>query len=143
MLRPLDIVVIIVYLAAIAAFGIYMSGKQSNTKDYYLGDRKLPWWAVCLSVVATESSALTVISVPAIAYLGSFTFLQLAIGYFVGRILVAFVLLPRYYQGELTTAYTFLGQRFGGRDAEYDWGNFPRHPATRRWRQTVRNRNSN
>ncbi|MGF1472282.1 MAG: sodium:solute symporter [Rubrobacteraceae bacterium] len=104
----------LVYLAVIAAFGIYMSGKQSNTKDYYLGDRNLPWWAVCLSVVATESSALTVISVPAIAYLGSFTFLQLALGYFVGRILVAFVLLPRYYQGELTTAYTFLGQRFGG-----------------------------
>ena len=114
MLRPLDIVVIIVYLVAIAAFGIYMSGKQSNTKDYYLGDRNLPWWAVCLSVVATESSALTVISVPAIAYLGSFTFLQLALGYFVGRIAVAFILLPRYYQGELTTAYTFLGQRFGG-----------------------------
>ena len=114
MLRPLDIVVIVVYLAAIAAFGIYMGGKQSNTKDYYLGARNLPWWAVCLSVVATESSALTVISVPAIAYLGSFTFLQLAIGYFVGRILVAFVLLPRYFAGNLTTAYTFLGQRFGG-----------------------------
>lgn len=113
MLRPLDIVVIILYLVVIAAFGIWMSGRQRNTKDYYLGDRNLPWWAVCLSVVATESSALTVISVPAIAYLGSFTFLQLAIGYFVGRVLVAFILLPRYYQGELTTAYTFLGQRFG------------------------------
>lgn len=70
MLRPLDIVVILVYLAAIAAFGIYMGGQQANTKDYYLGDRNLPWWAVCLCVVATESSALTVISVPAVAYLG-------------------------------------------------------------------------
>jgi len=115
MLRPLDLVVIVVYLIVIAAFGIYMGGKQSSTKDYYLGDRKLPWWAVCLSVVATESSALTVISVPAVAYLGSFTYLQLAIGYLIGRILVAFVLLPRYYAGNLTTAYTFLGQRFGGK----------------------------
>ena len=115
MLRPLDIVVIIAYLAAIAAFGIWMGGKQSSTKDYYLGDRNLPWWAVCLSVVATESSALTVISVPAVAYLGSFTYLQLAIGYLIGRVVVAFVLLPRYYGGNLTTAYTFLGERFGGR----------------------------
>lgn len=115
MLRPLDIVVIVVYLIVIAAFGIYMGGRQTNTKDYYLGDRRLPWWAVCLSVVATESSALTVVSVPAVAYLGALTYLQLAIGYLIGRILVAFVLLPRYWAGNLTTAYTFLGQRFGGR----------------------------
>jgi solute:Na+ symporter, SSS family len=112
-LRSLDIIVMVVYLIVIAGFGIWIAGRQANTKDYFLGDRNLPWWAVCLSVVATESSALTVISVPAVAYLGSFTYLQLAIGYLIGRILVAFILLPRYFRGNLTTAYTFLGQRFG------------------------------
>lgn len=114
MLQAIDLVVIIAYLVGTAALGIYMSGKQSNTKDYFLGNRDLPWWAVCLSVVATETSALTVISVPAVAYLGAFTYLQLALGYLIGRVAVAFFLLPRYYRGDLTTAYAFLGQRFGG-----------------------------
>lgn len=115
MLHTIDFAVIIVYLVGMVAFGIYMGGRQSNVRDYFLGNRNLPWWAVCLSVVATESSALTVISVPAFAYLGAFTFLQLVLGYLIGRILVAFVLLPRYYRGDLTTAYAFLGQRFGRR----------------------------
>lgn len=115
MLNTLDLAVMVIYLAGIAALGIWLAGRQKDTTDYFLGGRNLPWWAVCLSVVATESSALTVISVPATAYLGSFTFLQLALGYLIGRILVAFVLLPRYYRGNLTTAYAFLGQRFGGR----------------------------
>lgn len=73
----------------------------------------MPWSAVCLSVVATETSALTVISVPSVAYLDDITFLQVAIGYLLGRIVVAFVLLPRYYRGDLTTAYAYLGLRFG------------------------------
>lgn len=115
MLHTIDFAVIAIYLVGMAAFGIYMGGRQTNVKDYFLGNRNLPWWAACLSVVATESSALTVVSVPATAYLGSFTFLQLAIGYLLGRILVAFVLLPRYYRGDFTTAYGFLGQRFGRR----------------------------
>src|SRR5690606_7574160 len=71
-----------------------------------------PWWAVCFSVVATETSTLTVISVPTVAYLGTFTYLQLAIGYLIGRLVVAFVLLPKYYAGNLVSAYEFLGQRF-------------------------------
>jgi SSS family solute:Na+ symporter len=114
-LHSIDVAVMVAYLLGMAALGIYMGGKQASKDDYFLGGRNLPWWAVCLSVVATESSALTVISVPATAYLGSFTFLQLAIGYLIGRVVVAFVLLPRYYRGNLTTAYSFLGQRFGGR----------------------------
>jgi len=112
-MRGLDIGVIVAYLVASAVLGLWLSGKQENLKGYFLGNRDLPWWAVSLSVVATETSALTVISVPAVAYLGDITFLQLALGYLVGRVIVAFVLLPRYYAGEMVTAYAYLGKRFG------------------------------
>ncbi len=109
----IDLLVIVVYLAASAWLGLRLSGKQRSLKGYFLGNRDLPWWAVCLSVVATETSALTVISVPTVAYLGTLTFLQVALGYLVGRVVVALVLLPRYYRGEMTTAYAYLGLRFG------------------------------
>jgi solute:Na+ symporter, SSS family len=112
-MRGLDIGVIVAYLVASAVLGLWLSGRQKNLKGYFLGDRDLPWWAVSLSVVATETSALTVISVPAVAYLGDITFLQLAFGYLVGRVIVAFVLLPKYYAGEMVTAYAYLGRRFG------------------------------
>ncbi len=114
MLDGLDLTVIVVYLVGSAGIGLWLSGRQSNVKGYFLGNRELPWWAVTLSVVATETSALTVISTPAIAYLGDLSFLQLAIGYLLGRIVVAFVLLPKYYAGEMVTAYAYLGKRFGG-----------------------------
>lgn len=112
-MRALDLFVIAMYLVAMPVVGILLSGKQKSSQDYFLGGRRLPWWAVCFSVVATETSTLTVISVPTVAYLGSFTYLQLAIGYLIGRIVVAFVLLPRYFAGNLVSAYAFLGQRFG------------------------------
>lgn len=112
-MQPLDLVVIALYLLCSVWLGLKLSGKQRNVKDYFIGNRQLPWWAVCLSVVATETSALTVISVPAIAYAGNLSFLQVAIGYLLGRVVVAFVLLPRYYRGEMTTAYAYLGERFG------------------------------
>ncbi|MGB7448044.1 MAG: sodium:solute symporter [Ornithinimicrobium sp.] len=112
-MQPLDLIVIAAYLLGSAWLGLALSGKQSNLKGYFLGDRNLPWWAVCLSVVATETSALTVISVPTIAYLGNLTFIQVALGYLIGRIVVAFVLLPRYYRGEMATAYAYFGLRFG------------------------------
>ncbi|MGW5879110.1 sodium:solute symporter [Nocardiopsis terrae] len=112
-MQTIDLVVIAVYLAASAWLGLRLSGRQRNVRDYFLGSRQLPWWAVCLSVVATETSALTVISVPGVAYLGDITFLQVAIGYLIGRVAVAFLLLPRYYRGEMTTAYAYLGLRFG------------------------------
>lgn len=114
MLDGLDLTVIVVYLVASAGAGLWLSGRQKNLKDYFLGNRELPWWAVTLSVVATETSALTVISVPTIAYLGNLTFLQVAIGYLIGRVVVAFVLLPKYYAGEMATPYAYLGNRFGG-----------------------------
>ncbi|HEY8371520.1 MAG TPA: sodium:solute symporter [Pseudonocardiaceae bacterium] len=112
-MRTLDLIVIAVYLVAMPALGLLLSGKQRSSSDYFIGNRTLPWWAVCFSVVATETSTLTVISVPGVAYLGGWGFLQLAIGYLIGRIVVAFVLLPKYYAGELVSAYAYLGKRFG------------------------------
>lgn len=109
----IDVVVIIAYLAATAWLGLKLSGRQTGLKDYFLGGRNMPWWAVCLSVVATETSALTVIGIPVMSYLGDISYLQLALGYIVGRVLVAFFMLPRYYNGEMVTAYAYLGKRFG------------------------------
>lgn len=113
MLTAFDSVVIVGYLAAVVAFGLWAGGRQRSVEDYFRGGRTLPWWAVCLSIVATETSTLTVIGVPAVAYGGSLTFLQLALGYVIGRAVVASVLLPRYADGHLETAYAFLGERFG------------------------------
>ncbi|KAA5832583.1 sodium:solute symporter [Saccharopolyspora hirsuta] len=112
-MRSLDLAVIGLYLVAMPVLGLLLGGRQRSSHDYFVGSRQLPWWAVCFSVVATETSTLTVISVPTVAYLGSFTYLQLAVGYLIGRVVVAFVLLPKYYAGNLVSAYEFLGKRFG------------------------------
>ncbi|AOS65241.1 sodium:solute symporter [Actinoalloteichus hymeniacidonis] len=112
-MHTLDLIVIVGYLVLMPVLGVLLAGRQKSAEDYFVGGRNLPWWAVCFSVVATETSTLTVISVPTVAYLGSFTYLQLAIGYLIGRVVVAFVLLPRYYAGNLVSAYAFLGKRFG------------------------------
>ncbi|TVQ04734.1 MAG: sodium:solute symporter [Balneolaceae bacterium] len=109
----IDAIVIIVYLIAVAVFGIWSAGTQKTTTDYFLGGRAMPWWAILFSVVATETSTLTFISIPAVAYGGNLTFLQLTFGYIIGRIIVAIWFLPAYVQGELTTAYQYLEQRFG------------------------------
>ena len=114
MLTPIDLVVLGVYSVGVIAFGLIAGGKQRTATDYFLGGRDLPWWAVSFSIVATETSTLTVIGVPAVAYGGAMTFLQLAIGYVIGRVVVAAVFLPRYFRGEQATAYEYLGQRFGG-----------------------------
>ncbi len=113
MLHTLDLAVIVIYLVATAALGLKLSGKQTGLTDYFLGGRNLPWWAVCLSVVATETSALTVVGIPVISFLGNISFLQVALGYLLGRVVVAFLMLPRYYNGEMVTAYAYLGKRFG------------------------------
>ncbi|HEX6983628.1 MAG TPA: sodium:solute symporter [Balneolaceae bacterium] len=110
----IDFIVIVVYLLGVAYFGIRIAGKQSSTSDYFLGGRDVPWWAVLFSVVATETSTLTFISIPAVAYGGNLTFLQITIGYIIGRIIVSILFLPRYFEGNLSTAYQFLEQRFGG-----------------------------
>lgn len=113
MLTSLDVSVIVAYLVAVVALGLKAGGRQTTSGDYFLGGRDLPWWAVSGSVVATETSTLTVIGVPAIAYGGALTFLQVAAGYIVGRIAVAMWLLPRLWRDDASTAYTFIGERFG------------------------------
>lgn len=112
-LLVLDYIVIVLYLTAVAIFGLKASGKQSSNTDYFLGGKDLPWWAVLFSVVATETSTLTFISIPAVAYGGNLTFLQITLGYAIGRVLVAIYFLPKYFDGELNTAYQFLEYRFG------------------------------
>jgi SSS family transporter len=108
-----DAFIVVAYLVAIAVFGIYSGGKQSSVHDYFLGGKNIPWWAVCFSVVATETSTLTFISIPGLAYLTNLNFLQVTFGYLIGRIIVSFVFLPAYARGELETAYAFLEHRFG------------------------------
>ncbi len=112
-LTALDAAVIAIYLVGVVALGLWAGGRQRSATDYFLGGRDLPWWAVTGSIVATETSTLTVIGVPAVAYGGSLVFLQLAVGFLLGRVVVAAVLLPRYFRGGFTTAYAFLGARFG------------------------------
>lgn len=113
-MRALDLAIIAIFLVGTPVLGILLAGKQRSSNDYFVGNRQVPWWAVTFSVVATETSTLTVLSVPTVAYLGNITYLQLAIGYLIGRVFVAFVLLPKYYAGEFVSAYGFLGKRFGG-----------------------------
>lgn len=109
----LDYLVIGGYLAGITAFGSYFARFQRTTRDYFLTDRSLPWWALCFTIVATETSTLTFIGVPATSYASDMTFLQLVIGYIIGRILVSVLFIPAYFRGELFTSYELLQRRFG------------------------------
>ena len=112
-MTPLDLAVILVYFALTLGIGLWATRRQSTAGDYFLGARNLPAAAVLLSIVATETSALTVISVPGIGARGDLTFLQLAFGYLVGRIGVAAWLLPGYFDGTQETAYQRIERRFG------------------------------
>ena len=109
----LDVVVLFAYLVGATALGIRLGGGQRDARDYFVAGGNIPWWAILFSVVATETSALTFISIPGLSYLTDLTFLQIACGYLIGRIVVSAVLLPRYFQGELVTAYALLEKRFG------------------------------
>jgi SSS family transporter len=109
----LDLVVLIAYLVGVTAWGAWLGRGQRGGTDYFLGSRELPWFAVMLSIVATETSTLTFLSVPGVSYAGSLVFLQLTFGYLLGRVLVSVLLLPAYYAGSLTTAYQLLEKRFG------------------------------
>lgn len=109
----IDSIIVIVYLIGSVVFGIYIAGKQKSSDDYFLGGKKLSWWSVGFSIVASETSTLTFISIPGLAYRSNFFFLQLVFGYFIGRMLVTFFFIPAYYRGNLETAYDFLGKRFG------------------------------
>jgi len=109
----LDVAVLVAYLGGTTALGLYLGRGQRSAKDYFVAERAIPWWAVLFSVVASETSALTFISIPGLAYLGNLGFLQVVAGYILGRIVIAYTLLPRYYQGEIVTAYALLERRFG------------------------------
>lgn len=114
-LDHLDLAIIAIYLVGITLFGLRFRRKQRSLRDYFLADRNIPWWAIALSIVAAETSTLTIISIPGLAYDTNFAFLQVVLGYIVGRIIISFVLLPQYFRGELYTAYELIEKRFGGR----------------------------
>ena len=108
-----DLFVLVIYLIGVTAWGAWLGRGQESGTDYFLGNRSLPWFAVMLSVVATETSTLTFLSVPGVSYAGALVFLQLTLGYLAGRVIVSTLFLPAYYQGSLTTAYELLERRFG------------------------------
>jgi solute:Na+ symporter, SSS family len=114
-MQTLDLVIIFGYLIGITLFGVLYSGKQETTQDYFVGDRSVPWWAIAASIVATETSTITFISVPGIAFAknGNFEFLQLVFGYMLGRVVISLLFIPMYFKGELFTVYQLLGERFG------------------------------
>jgi SSS family transporter len=114
-LDKLDLAIIAIYLIGITLFGLRFRKKQRSLRDYFLADRNIPWWAICLSIVAAETSTLTIISTPGLAYDTNLMFLQLVLGYAIGRIIISFVLLPHYFRGDLFTAYELIERRFGKR----------------------------
>jgi SSS family transporter len=115
----IDYIIIIVYLIGVAVLGITIGGKQKNVKDYFLGSDNIPWWAVCFSIVAAETSTLTFISIPGLAYLANLNFLQVTFGFLIGRFVVAYLFLPAYFKGDLQTAYSYLENRFGNKTRSF------------------------
>jgi solute:Na+ symporter, SSS family len=116
-IHPLDLAIVIAYLLGVTLLGLRFREQQRDVRDYFLGGRSAPWWALAFSIVATETSTLTIIGTPAIAYAngGNLTFLQLVFGYIVGRILISIVFLPGYFRGEFLTAYALIEKRFGAK----------------------------
>jgi SSS family transporter len=115
-ISAIDAVILIIYMMVMVALGVWVGRDQKDLSGYLLGNRDLPWWAILGSIVATETSTATFLSVPGIAFAadGDMRFLQLAFGFVIGRLIVAYVLLPLYFRGELFTAYQVLQKRFGG-----------------------------
>jgi SSS family transporter len=114
-IHPLDLAIVIAYLLGVTALGMRFRRGQHNATDYFLGGRTAPWWALAFSIVATETSTLTIIGTPAISYGGNLTFIQLVFGYLLGRVLIVLLLLPGYFRGEFFTAYALIEKRFGER----------------------------
>src|SRR3984957_11688038 len=112
-LDKLDLAIIALYLGGIPLFGLRFRKKQRTLRDYFLAGRDIPWWAISLSIVAAETSTLTIISIPGLAYDPNLTFLQVVMGYVVGRVVISFILLPHYFRGDLYTAYELIERRFG------------------------------
>ena len=114
-MRYLDLAVIAGYLIAITWFGARFRSGQKNLRDYFLGGRTAPWWAISLSIVSAETSTLTIIGTPALAFTGNLGFLQIVLGYLLARIVISVLFLPHYFRGEMFTAYELMNRRFGGR----------------------------
>lgn len=112
-LDKLDLAIIALYLVGITLFGLRFRKRQRSLRDYFLAGRDIPWWAIAVSIVAAETSTLTIISIPGLAYDTNLTFLQVVMGYVVGRVVISFVLLPHYFRGDLYTAYELIERRFG------------------------------
>jgi solute:Na+ symporter, SSS family len=119
-IHPVDLAIVIVYLLGVTALGVWfrraqkrVGDREAVSRDYFLGGRTAPWWALAFSIVATETSTLTIIGTPAISYSGNLTFIQLVFGYLVGRALIVVLLLPGYFRGEFFTAYALIEKRFG------------------------------
>src|SRR6266481_4242114 len=110
---PGDWVIIVFYLVGIIGMGLWFGKDQHNTRDYFLGSKNVPWWGIGLSIVAAETSALTIISVPAMAYGGNIAFLQMILGYVIARILLAIFLVPHYFKGEIYSPYQLFANTFG------------------------------
>src|SRR5437899_3320583 len=108
-----DWVIIMGYLLGIVALGVWFGRDQHNTRDYFLGSRNVPWWGIGFSIVAAETSALTIIGVPAMAYAGNMAFLQMILGYVIARIILAVVLVPHYFKGEIYSPYELFANAFG------------------------------
>ncbi len=113
-MNVIDLGIIALYIIGCTSLGAWLGAGEKGLKGYFLGESNIPAWALMISIVATETSAVTFLSVPGVAYRGDFTYLQLAIGYLFGRVIVATVLLPAYFRGQIFTAYTLLQSRFGG-----------------------------
>lgn len=108
-----DWLIIFIYLAGIIALGVWFGKDQRNTRDYFLGSKNIPWWGIGVSIVAAETSALTIIGVPAIAYGGNIMFIQMIVGYVIARIILAIVMVPHYLRGEIYSPYQLLEQHLG------------------------------
>lgn len=109
----IDLSIVVLYLIGIIFIGIFSGGRQNSSKDYFMSSKSLPWQAVTFSIVAAETSTLTFISIPGLAYLTNLNFIQVTLGYLLGRIIVAIYFIPAYYEGKLETAYSFLENRLG------------------------------
>ena len=123
-LDKLDLTIIALYLAGITLFGLRFRKRQRSLRNYFLADRNIPWWAIALSIVAAETSTLTIISIPGLAYDTNLTFLQVVFGYLVGRVIISLILLPHYFRGDLFTAYELIERRFGRRLRSFTAGLF-------------------
>src|SRR5512143_4097264 len=110
-----DLAIIAIYLFGITWFGARFRTGQKNLKDYFLGGRTAPWWAIALSIVSAETSTLTIVGTPALAFTGNLGFLQIVLGYLLARIVISVLLLPHYFRGEMFTAYELMRRRFGER----------------------------